>query len=398
MAVRTAARELTRQGQLWADIKARASSLAYADTGKRDKRLDLLRGMAVSAMVVDHVGGDTFMTALSGGNRSIVSAAEAFVFLSGLVLGMVYAEKIRKLGPAEAVKGMLHRALTLYKSSVGIAVAFIGLFVLTDLRLWVDRSSGLGTTDILQALVGALTLHYSFHGSDVMVMYTLMLAAAPGIIYLFYRGKTPMVLLASVALWAIFQRYPSEAMVPWSIENSAFPTAAWQLLFVLGMAAGYNRERLTSIVTANPGSTILAMLGSGSVLYLLSRANHAFGTVELPSQWFGTATVASLFDKPDLGPARVLAFLSLAVLVYTVVHSFWSPISALAGWFLLPLGQSSLYVYITHLFVIVAVYNLAPTAFYWSTVDNLNTGAQLLALAALWVMVRNRFLFRIVPR
>jgi hypothetical protein len=54
--------------------------------GKRDLRIDLLRGAAIVAMVVDHVGGDqSWLYALTGGNRFYVSAAEAFLFLSGLV-------------------------------------------------------------------------------------------------------------------------------------------------------------------------------------------------------------------------------------------------------------------------------------------------------------------------
>ncbi len=397
MAARTATRRNTWTG-LRETIGNGISSLAYADTSKRDLRLDFLRGLAVSAMVVDHVGGDTFFTALSGGNKAIVSAAEAFIFLSGLVLGMVYAERIRRAGPGEAVRGMLHRALTLYKASAGMALAFIGLFLMTDLRLWANRDAGLGVADSFQAVVGALTLHYSFHGSDVLVMYTVMLAVAPGVIYLLYRGRTKLVLLASFALWALYQRYPAEATMPWTVVNSSFPVAAWQLLFVLGMAVGYNKDRVTAWLSSGRGSTLLAVLGSGSVFYLLARSEHAFGLFQLPSQWFGDATYASLFAKPDLGPGRVIAFLALAVLVYSVVNSLWAPLSRLLGWFIVPLGQNSLYVYIMHIFVIVAIYNLAPLAYYWSTADNLNTAAQALTLAAAWMLVRTRFLFSLVPR
>lgn len=190
MAAKTVARGQILRGQTWEELRARASSLGYREGEKRDLRLDFLRGLAVSAMVVDHVGGDTFLTTLSGGNQAIVSAAEAFVFLSGLVLGMVYAERIARSGPSRALRAMLHRALTLYKASAGVALFFVGLFLLTNLRMWHDRSGGLGTDSPLQAVLGALTLRYSFHGSDVLVMYTIMLAAAPAIIYLFYRGHT----------------------------------------------------------------------------------------------------------------------------------------------------------------------------------------------------------------
>src|SRR3954453_18188865 len=62
----------------------------YAPGGKRGLRLDLLRGFAVFAMVVDHIGGASWLYALSGGNRFFVSAAEGFVFISGVTVGIVY--------------------------------------------------------------------------------------------------------------------------------------------------------------------------------------------------------------------------------------------------------------------------------------------------------------------
>jgi hypothetical protein len=398
VAVGTVARGRLSGWHLWGDLKSRAICLAYADTGKRDLRLDFLRGLAATAMVVDHVGGDTFLTALSGGNKFIVSAAEGFIFLSGVVLGMVYGDRIEKSGTAVAAKGMLKRAFTLYKASLGMALTFIALFLMTDLRLWENRDSGLGTDDPVQAVIGAFTLHYSYHGSDVMVMYSLMLLVAPAIIYLMYKGRTALVMVGSVALWALYQRFPQEAVFPWTVANSSFPFAAWQLLFVVGMAAGYHRERVTSWLIKSTGSARLTILASASVVYLLGRSEQLFGTLQLPSAWFGDATYASLFAKPDLGPGRVLAFLGIAVLGFTIVNSLWVPLKYAFGWFILPMGQNSLYVYIMHVFVLVGVYNLAPMAYYWTTADTLNTAAQLTTLGVVWIMVRTRFLFMLVPR
>ncbi len=398
MAVRTVARERPWSWRLWGGLRAGATSLGYAENGKRDLRLDFLRGIAAVAMVVDHVGGDTFLTALSGGNKFIVSAAEGFIFLSGLVLGMVYGERMVKLGPVEAARGMLKRAFTLYKASVGMALSFIALFLVTDLRLWANRDSGLGTDNPAQAIVGALTLHYSFHGSDVMVMYAIMLLVAPAIIFMLYRGRTAVVLAGSIALWALYQRFPQEAVVPWTIANSAFPVAAWQLLFVLGMITGFHRERVTAWLVNGTGSNRLTILASASVVYLLARSEQLFGSAQLPSALFGDATYASLFAKSDLGPGRVLAFLGIAVLAYTVTNSLWVPLKHTLGWFIIPMGQNSLYVYIMHIFVVVGIYNLAPMAYYWTTADTLNTAAQILTLALVWTMVRTRFMFAVVPR
>lgn len=58
--------------------------------GKRDLRIDLLRGVAVFSMIVGHIGGwSSWLNPITGGNAFIVSSAEPFVFISGLVMGMV---------------------------------------------------------------------------------------------------------------------------------------------------------------------------------------------------------------------------------------------------------------------------------------------------------------------
>ncbi len=402
MAVRT----IPRRGErLWRGEEAllpRLRTLAYADPGKRDLRLDFLRGLAVAIMVVDHMGGDTPLTRLSGANQFIVSAAEAFVFLSGLVLGMVYGDRFAKDGPRTAIKALLLRAFTLYKASVGVALSFLALFLFTNLRLWLDRSSGLGTTSPLEAISGIFTLHFSFHGSDVLVMYTLMIAASPLILFLLFKGRTPQTLLASFALWAAFQRFPEVASFPWRVLGSSFPVAAWQLLLVLGLVVGFHRARVSRFLLAGSTASRLLVFAAGSLVYLLAWSYARLGSLHLPSPWFADATYSSLFLKESLGPGRLLAFLSVAILAYTLVNALWAPLSHTLGWFLLPLGQNSLYVYIMQLFVMAFLFNTTPPVLTWTAgwvdIDLLNLGAQLLALASLWAMVRGHFLFALVPR
>ena len=48
-------------------------------------------------MVVDHFGGDSWLYAITGGNRFYVSAAEGFIFISGFVMGQAYRAQARPL-------------------------------------------------------------------------------------------------------------------------------------------------------------------------------------------------------------------------------------------------------------------------------------------------------------
>src|ERR671939_470974 len=103
-AVRETAREVGRAlGGLLAAMRYVATPLG------RDPRLDLLRGFCVFAMIVDHVGGASWLYAVTGGNRGPITAAEGFVFLSGLVLGIVSRQRLLKAGLGGAVRSALAR-------------------------------------------------------------------------------------------------------------------------------------------------------------------------------------------------------------------------------------------------------------------------------------------------
>src|SRR5438105_4855683 len=91
---------------------------AYAEGTKRDRRLDLLRGYCVFAMTIDHLDAPTWLYYLTGGNRFFVSAAEGFLFISGLVMGIVYRPIVDRQGLAAAIDKALKRALTLYLCTV----------------------------------------------------------------------------------------------------------------------------------------------------------------------------------------------------------------------------------------------------------------------------------------
>lgn len=92
----------------------------------------------------------------------------------------------------------------------------------------------------------------------------------------------------------------------------------------------------------------------------------------------------------------------LAVLLYTLVHALWSPLHHALGWFMIPMGQNSLYVYIAQLLVMVVLFNTTPAVLMWGRgyidLDLLNLGSQLFGLGSLWLMVRSRFLFALIPR
>jgi len=79
--------------------------------------------------------------------------------------------------------------------------------------------------------------------------------------------------------------------------------------------------------------------------------------------------------------------------LYAFVRRFETAIVASIGWLLLPFGRNSLYVYIVESFFLFTIpYFLASSSFV------VNSLLELTIIGGAWLAVRNRFLFRIIPR
>src|SRR5438045_4798736 len=162
-----------RVSALWSVALARRlRALSYYSTAdvvnRRDLRVDLLRGFCIFAMVVDHFGGDSWLYAITGGNRFYVSAAEGFIFISGFVMGQAYRAKRDRSGLPAAMAEALRRARTLYVATVVLTLIFSVLYLYTDIALWTGRDFGLGIDSPLEIAVAAMTLHYTYHGTDIL--------------------------------------------------------------------------------------------------------------------------------------------------------------------------------------------------------------------------------------
>lgn len=372
----------------------------------RDPRLDLLRGFCVFAMIVDHIGGSSWLYWLTGGNTGPVTAAEGFVFLSGLVLGIVSRRRVSKDGLRAAIRATLTRAWTLYALTVVMTLVFVGLTVGTTLSLWVDRDllGEVGTWPELVAAVAAV--RFTWHGTDILALYALLLAASPLALVLLARGRPFAVLAASWSLWLAFQLAPEQAVVPWRIEHAiTFPFAAWQALFTSALVIGYHRQELAAWITGESerthGASPVYRFGLGVAACGLLLLGVALTTGHAHAMTVNGVTLASLdlFDKASLGLGRIAAFASMSLALYLGVTLFWKPIERATGWLLIPLGQASLYAYAVHLFLILVAYNVPPYVGSPEPGWELhNTLGQLALVLLLWAMVKRKVLFSVIPR
>src|SRR5512135_2728477 len=181
----------------------------YPAAEKRDLRLDLLRGFAVLVMVVDHFGGASWLYLITGNNNFFTSGAEAFVLISGMVVGIVHGAIAKREGLAAAAKKALQRAWTLYKLTVVLTLAFAAVSDYFQLP-W---AKGVDIGNPFQFTFNVIILHETYYLADIPLMYTLLMAAAPIGLYFLYKGRTALLVVGSWLVWAGFQYVNSENII-----------------------------------------------------------------------------------------------------------------------------------------------------------------------------------------
>lgn len=145
-------------------------------------------------MVVDHVDVWSPLLSLMGGNQFFVSAAEGFVFVSGLVVGLVYHGIIARRGLFAAMWRALWRAAKLYLLTVVTSVGFVYL----SAGLALPWAAGL---ELPADALRAVTLEKIFYITDVLVLYTILVATTPLVFTALSYGRPWLAIIPSVGLW-----------------------------------------------------------------------------------------------------------------------------------------------------------------------------------------------------
>jgi hypothetical protein len=362
----------------------------YNPEGNRDLRLDFLRGFCLFVIIADHISFyPAFTIYLTGGGYFLTSAAEGFIFISGLVLGLVYGPRIVKSGLAASTNKILQRAWTLYLWNLIVALAYLMLAYFTPLN---TRHEAVGAPPAftLDLVLKLITLRQGFGWSDLLATYAVLLAVSPILLYFLTQKKTPWIVGLSWGFWLAYQIVPEH----FSPEIGTFPIFAWQVLFVNGLVIGYHRETVKKILSKWVGwklyvpliATFIGLLALG-ITWIYAGAFA--GNTEL------TSFLSAAFDKMSLRPGRVLTFLVFMAVFYLTLTYFWEPINRALGWLFRPLGQNSLYVYILHGFVVSIFFNIPS---YGDASPLIHTMGHIIAVLTLWSLVKTKFMFNVIPR
>jgi hypothetical protein len=361
----------------------------------RDLALDLVRGLAMLILVVNHLH---LRSPLSDATSAILSAAEVLVTVSGVVAGMVFGGRWLREGPRATTAMLLRRARKLYLASV-VVVALVGALTLVPwlasdaLTVSPTMSSGADLyafDGAARTMLAILTLEAGPWQFSILGLFIALLAVTPAILWLLARGGWPLVLVASWVLFVAGREWQVDVLPAQS--ERAFPILVWQILFVHGLVLGWYRDRVAGVVSRNRRACAAIVAGAACAFAGLQLAAPAIVEAGTWSSWR-----AEHFDKGTLDVARIAAMLSIAAAIYAVLRCRCAAAERLAGPLLLPLGRNSFYVFIMHVFLCLAVASIAAAAG-----GDLGPAGNLLVQAAtvavLLVMTRRRFLFRWVPR
>jgi len=101
------------------DLTPAGATWRYPTTSiGRDERIDFLRGLAMLAVIVNHIALRSLYQIFSVEAIGVVTGAEGFVLLSGIILGLVYGVRLRRDGWRAITPKLVDRAIQLYLTAL----------------------------------------------------------------------------------------------------------------------------------------------------------------------------------------------------------------------------------------------------------------------------------------
>jgi hypothetical protein len=357
--------------------------MTTAGAGRRDLALDLLRGYFLVVILIDHLRFAANPLYLISGHQSLwVTAAEGFVVISGLLVGRLRGDQARRAGWAAAARHLVRRAGVLALWCALLTIAFRTISGALD--YWPDVPNADAAGPWLGDALGAVTLRHTYGDHNLLAAYAVFLAAAPLALAAMLRGLTWLVVAVSLALWAAAYRFH----LTWS--DSVQSDLCWQLLFVVGMVAGFHHAALARGWSALPATRRRAIVAAGIAA---AGAIVAGSVLRLPVHGvYPTRLEDFAFDRNRLGPARVACALVVVSTLYAVIRRFEAPLLGSLGRLLLPLGQASLYVYIVQSIATFVVVDRAQAN------PGIALAIDLAMIGGVWWLVTRRVLFGVIPR
>ncbi len=331
--------------------------------------LDILRGFLLLWMTFTHL--PTKASIVSNQTFGFVSGAEGFIFLSAFMIGQLEHRKEQKGGIVATLRDIAKRTARVYAYHAALLTIAFTVFAFIAVhyhRLALQNLLSFYLAKPRDAVIAAMLLEYRPSLLDILPMYVIFLALTPIARRIAHRWGWDPVVYSSFFLWAVAQfglrswLYRHIDLFGLGVpENStgAFDMYAWQLLWMVGLALGtLYATRLSADAFKSSHAeegfplwlTILSIVIATTFLLL------RYSPVE---HWINPDSYGWLIDKWHLGPARVINFAAIAIVLvrfgqHVATLSIFQPLALL--------GRASIEVFSVHVLCCLAGNALSPDA------------------------------------
>ena len=315
-----------------------------------------------------------------------VEDAQGFVFMSGLVVGLVYGSRLIKHGFEAMQRSIWARIKTIYSHQIGLILIFTGATLIFGFGFgYVPKVlSPYGNEPVVFPILSGLMLTGSMH-MGILPMYIIFMAATPYALRLLLQSRYLTYGVIVATCWAIAQTRLLDALVSGSEAFLAdaghplnlgifFNVLGWQALFFAGLFIGF-------LMASKRLSTEFLRTHEMRTVFLICVALFfVFGIYDriVFDQWISDAfseQIKSETDRGNLSTIYVITFaVDLLIMVWMLGPGMTDKNGIIAGASkllgkvvtfrpLVFLGQHSLHVFSAHIlivYVIAAVYQNGP--------------------------------------
>jgi hypothetical protein len=278
--------------------------------GGRNTVIDFWRGLVLVIIFVNHIPGN-ILEHLTPRNYGFSDAAEAFVFISGLSVALVYYPRLPKGDVLGVVRRCFRRSFELYRMHLimtGAAVALfsVGYVVSNDTGMLEAHGRGAVFDDTARGITGILLLGHQLGYFNILPLYIALMLWAP-VAMILMRIHVALAGVVSIGIYML-ARADVLAIPSWPEPGRwFFNPFAWQLLFTIGIFTGafLSQKEVPYRRTVFLGAVVFL----GAALVTMT---NGFG---LAPNLLWSAFVNVDIIKSDLGIGRLLHFLALAYVV-----------------------------------------------------------------------------------
>jgi len=337
-------------------------------TSARLVELDILRGFLLLWMTLTHL--PTRASIVSNQTFGFVSGAEGFIFLSGFIIAQLEHRIESRSGFDATLSDLRKRIVRVYTYHVvllAITFTVVAWIAARYHRLGLENLLSFYFAHPMHAVVAAIILKYRPSLLDILPMYVLFLALTPIARWVARRWSWDPVIYTSFGIWAAAQfglrhwvhtHFDMMHLGVPEDSTGAFDTYAWQLLWIVALALGSiyadriagNGSGVKREKGISPGLSNFALVLA--VIFLVLRYSPV-------DQWMNQDVYGWLIDKWHLGPARVINFAALTL----VLVRYGQKIASLAIFQPLALlGRASIEVFSVHVLCCLGGHMLSPDA------------------------------------